>query len=94
MRVATVALLVVFVAGGLYADCDPSRGTVRAATDVDAVFVNVHPIPSSIVALAGVGAVRPLPQDRRASSAELTIYSIGALLTSVRRDEDTSYHLL
>src|SRR3954452_11510143 len=94
MRAAAVALLVVFIGGGLYADCDPSRGTVRAATDIDAVFVNVHPIPSSIASLGAIGAVRPLSQDRRASSVELTIYRVGALLTSVRRDEDTSYHLL
>jgi hypothetical protein len=95
-RLALAAVLVFLLCRTVTtaADCGVTRWPVKVAADRDTGQISSAVIPTTIEALRALPTRRPLPQDRRVSPVETTIYSVIATLTDYRLSEDGDIHLV
>jgi hypothetical protein len=94
LRAALLAVTTIVAAVSLRADCGVERWAIKTATDSEAQLIDPVPVVTTIAMLRSLPAPRPLPNDRRVGSAELTQYSLNATLTSYSIEDDGDYHLV
>jgi hypothetical protein len=88
-------ILTFFIPIHLRADCGVERLPVKVASDPDAGLISAGSvIPTTILGMRSLSTVRPLPQDRRVSPVETTIYSVTATLIEYKLEDDGDYYLV
>lgn len=89
------AMLFLFSAPGLYAQCGVERWSVKTGTDPDASKVSLSTYTSTTIYNMW-SSTKPssLPANNRISPRETTQYRITGTLTKYARESDSDYHLV
>jgi hypothetical protein len=75
--------------------CGTERWPVKVFEDPDAGLVDMsQAVPESVADLVRVPPPANLPDDRRLSPVELTLYSVTARLVEAKREEDSDFHVV
>jgi hypothetical protein len=70
------------------------RWAIKTGTDSQAGQVKLAPVQSSIAKLVQLTAPKPLPEDKRITPTEFTIFTITATLIGYIKEDDQDYHLV
>jgi hypothetical protein len=94
-RYLFLAVILLAVPTGLFAQCGVERWSVKTGTDADAGKVNLTtPSNTTIATLRGPAAPSPIPANNRVSPWETTEWVLNATLTQFKLESDSDYHLV
>lgn len=93
-----LALPSVFAAMGIAAvaaTCGVERWSVKTGTDPDVSSINLaSKTIATIASLTSLPAPNPIPANSRVKPTETTVFSVTAMLTVYKREDDSDYHLV
>ena len=94
-RCLFLAVILLAVPMGLFAQCGVERWSVKTGTDADSGKVNLtSPSNTTIATLRGPAAPSPIPANNRVSPWETTEWVLNATLTQFKLESDSDYHLV
>jgi len=74
--------------------CGVERWTVKTLSDVSRASVDLEPVTTTIAELAAVPRPASLPNDRRVSPVETTVYRLRGYLVAYRPEDDHDFHVV
>jgi hypothetical protein len=80
---------------GAEGTCGVERWSVKTGTDADVGAIDLaNPVPTTVAALRSLAKPALLPANTRIRPTETTVYSITAMLSVYKREDDADYHIV
>lgn len=76
------------------ADCGEERASIKLGLDEEAKRIDTEAVDTTIASLVNLPRPGKMPEDRRASSVERTVWRVEATVIAYKVEQDQDFHLV